>query len=119
MTVPEKILDLVEKFDININKYKKGSNEAEVRNWFIDPLFEALGWDVRNLSNKSPDQTDVRLEDTLQSGKRPDYSFWINGKRKFFVDAKDPSVNIEGGINPAFQVKCYGWSIQYASCYRN
>lgn len=110
LTVPEKILELVEKFDLNLNKYKKGSNEAEVRNWFIDPLFEALGWDVRNQSNKSPDQTDVRLEDTLESGKRPDYSFWINGERKFFVDAKDPSVNIEGGINPAFQVKRYGWS---------
>lgn len=110
MAVPEKILELVDKFDLNINKYKNGSNEAEVRNWFIDPFFEALGWDVRNQSNKSPDQTDVRLEDTLQSGKRPDYSFWINGKRKFFVDAKDPSVNIEGGINPAFQVKTYGWS---------
>jgi type I restriction-modification system DNA methylase subunit len=114
LTVPEKILNLVEKFDLNINKYKKGSNEAEVRNWFIDPLFEALGWDVRNLSNKSPNQTDVRLEDTLESGKRPDYSFWINGKRKFFVDAKDPSVNIERGINPAFQVKRYGWSSNMA-----
>ena len=82
MTVPEKILDLVEKFDININKYKKGSNEAEVRNWFIDPLFEALGWDVRNLSNKSPDQTDVRLEDTLQSGKRTGLQFLDQWEKK-------------------------------------
>jgi type I restriction-modification system DNA methylase subunit len=110
LNVPEKILDLVEKFDFNINKYKKGSNEEEVKNWFIGPLFEELGWDVRNLNNKSPDQADVRFEDTLESGKRPDYSFWIDGKRKFFVDAKDPSVNIEEGINPAFQVKRYGWS---------
>ena len=110
MAVPEKVLDLVRNFDSNINKYKKGSNEEEVKIWFINPLFEALGWDVGNKSNKSPDQTDVRFEDTIKSGKRPDYSFWLNGERKFFVDAKDPSVNIEGGINPAFQVKTYAWS---------
>ncbi|MBC8486836.1 MAG: N-6 DNA methylase, partial [Bacteroidetes bacterium] len=42
--------------------------------------------------------------------KAPDYCFTVYGQRKFFVDAKKPSVNIKGDIAPAYQVRRYGWS---------
>ncbi len=29
-------------------------NEAQVRQWLIDPLFEALGWDVSNKGMTAP-----------------------------------------------------------------
>ncbi|MCD6328253.1 hypothetical protein J7M28_11990, partial [bacterium] len=46
---PDTIKRLVETFGENIDSYRSGSyNEARVRVEFIDPMFEALGWDVSN-----------------------------------------------------------------------
>ena len=113
MAVPEKIIELVENFDRDIDKYKHSYKEEDIKINYINPFFEALGWDVRNKSNNPPDQREVRFEDTLRSEgetQRPDYSFWLDRERKFFLDAKKPSVNIEGGMAPAFQIKRYAWS---------
>ena len=60
---------------------------------------------------------DQRVEDALASDedvgaigvRRPDYSFRIQGERRFFVEAKRPSVEI-GSPRPIYQVKSYGWS---------
>ena len=49
MTVPAKILELVEQFDRNLDAYKQGKyNETQIRREFIDPFFEELGWDIAN-----------------------------------------------------------------------
>jgi predicted type IV restriction endonuclease len=45
MPAPKVIYDLVEHFERNIKAYKT-LNETEVRIQFIDPFFEALGWDA-------------------------------------------------------------------------
>jgi len=42
--------------------------------------------------------------------KAPDYCFRIGGVRKFFLEAKKPSVNIKYDIHPAFQLRRYAWS---------
>jgi len=40
------VKELVERFRYNLDAYKKSTyNEAQVRREFIDPFFEALGWD--------------------------------------------------------------------------
>ncbi|MBU2471047.1 MAG: hypothetical protein KKF20_01390, partial [Bacteroidetes bacterium] len=64
-------------------------NEAETRLRFIDPFFEALGWEIRN-------PKEVRIESSLarSDSTRPDYRFLIDGKTKFFVEAKKPSVKL-------------------------
>jgi len=52
-------------------------------------------------------------EDALKIGsavKAPDYCFRIGGTRKFFVEAKKPSVNLKEDISPAFQLRRYAWS---------
>ena len=114
MAVPEKILELVERFESDIDKYKSLSyNEEEIKIEFINPLFEALGWDVRNKTNKPASLKEVKFEDSVDVQgriKNPDYSFRLDRARKFFVEAKKPSVNIEGGLNPAFQLRSYAWS---------
>ncbi len=49
MTVPTKILELVKRFDRNLDAYKQGKyNETQIRREFIDPFFEELGWDSMN-----------------------------------------------------------------------
>jgi predicted type IV restriction endonuclease len=41
---------VVERFAHNLDAYKRVDyKETQVRVEFIDPFFEALGWDVRNV----------------------------------------------------------------------
>lgn len=55
---------LVEKYETNRDFYKTSKfNETQVRNEFLDPLFEALGWDIRNMSGKSTNEREVLLEE--------------------------------------------------------
>jgi predicted type IV restriction endonuclease len=44
-----KVKELAGRFRYNLDVYKKSTyNETQVRREFIDPFFEALGWDVGN-----------------------------------------------------------------------
>lgn len=114
MKTPDKIKRLVEVFDRNLEAYKSsGYKEANVRAEFIDPFFEALGWDVCNRQGYAEAYKDVITEDAIKVGgttKAPDYCFRIGGARKFFVEAKKPSVDIKGDISPAYQLRRYAWS---------
>ena len=48
-SAPDAVKRLVDHFDQNRDAYHSVSyNEAQLRREFIDPLFEALGWDVEN-----------------------------------------------------------------------
>jgi len=114
LNAPQIIHDLVERFERNLDAYKSGSyNETQVRREFIDPFFEALGWDVNNCEGNAEAYKDVIHEDAVKVGgvtKAPDYSFRIGGTRKFFVEAKKPSIVVKDDPAPAFQVRRYAWS---------
>jgi len=113
-SVPQGILDLVERFDRNRDAYRSGAyNEAQVRQEFIDPFFTCLGWDINNEQGHAEPYKDVVVEDAIKIGegtKAPDYCFRIGGTRKFFLEAKKPSINIKDGIDPAFQLRRYAWT---------
>jgi hypothetical protein len=110
----QKIKELVERFRYNLDVYKRSTyNEAQVRREFIDPFFEALGWDVSNKQGYAEQYKEVVHEDTIKVGgstRAPDYSFRIGGQRKFFVEAKKPAVDIKGDITPSYQLRRYAWS---------
>ena len=114
MPAPEEIVELTERFDRNRESYLSGQyNETQLRREFLDPLFMALGWDVNNKQGYAEAYKDVIHEDALKIGsavKAPDYCFRIGGTRKFFVEAKKPSVNLKDDISPAFQLRRYAWS---------
>jgi hypothetical protein len=114
MTAPAEVLRLVEQFAMFRDEYKRGIyNETQVRQEYIDPFFEALGWDVYNRKGWAELYKDVIFEDSVKIGaatKAPDYGFRIGGQRKFFVEAKKPSVSIQDDVHPAFQVRRYAWS---------
>lgn len=114
MTPPAIIHELVARFRANLDSYKRGIyNETQVRREFIDPFFEALGWDVANRQGYAEAYKDVVHEDAIKVGggtKAPDYGFRIGGVRKFFVEAKKPSVDIKGDVHPAYQLRRYAWS---------
>ncbi|HAY34479.1 MAG TPA: restriction endonuclease subunit M [Bacteroidetes bacterium] len=114
MEAPQEIIQLVTRFKDNLSAYKNpGYNETQVRREFIDPLFELLGWDIANKSGYAEAYKEVIHEysqKTKDSVEAPDYLFRIGGIRKFFVEAKKPSVNLKDDPNPAFQVRRYAWS---------
>ena len=114
MSVPAQVQALVERFERNIDDYKRGKyNEAQVRREFIDPFFKALGWDIDNTQGYAETYKEVVHEDAIKIGqatKAPDYSFRIGGVRKFFLEAKKPSVYIKEDTHPAYQLRRYAWS---------
>ena len=110
----QSIVELVSRFDRNLDTYRSQSyNETQVRREFIDPFFEALGWDVANKAGYADAYKDVIHEDAIKVGgatKAPDYSFRIGGARKFFLEAKRPAVNLKDDFSPAYQLRRYAWS---------
>lgn len=114
-TAKEKIESLVIRFEEQFESYKNSDyNETLTRRDFIDPFFKALGWDIDNESGYAEAYREVIHEDKVKvsgSIKAPDYSFrLVGGKRLFFVEAKKPSISVKEDIQPAYQVRRYGWS---------
>jgi hypothetical protein len=114
MSAPQEILRLVAQFQQNLDSYKSGQyNEAQLRREFLDPFFKALGWDMDNTQGLAEAYKDVVNEDAIRIGgavKAPDYCFRIGGTRKFFLEAKKPSVAVGGETSAAYQLRRYAWS---------
>lgn len=113
MAAPPVIVKLVEHFARNADSYRNTLNETEVRVQFVDPFFEALGWDVHNKQHYAETYKDVLHEYSLRTSahtKAPDYCFQVGGARKFFVEAKRPAVHISADPAPAYQLRSYAWT---------
>jgi hypothetical protein len=114
----QKIAELVERFSDQVDNYKRDYNETQTRLDFINPFFEALGWDMNNTQGAWEAYREVIHEDKLKVGgvtKAPDYSFrLVGGQRLFFVEAKKPSIVIKDDVAPAYQVRLYGWNAKLA-----
>ncbi|MDE2321155.1 MAG: Eco57I restriction-modification methylase domain-containing protein [candidate division NC10 bacterium] len=94
-----------------------GVKEAHIRQSLIDPLFESLGWDVRNTAMTAPQYREVIPEDSLDvegQQKAPDYTFRVGTLSKFYAEAKRCGVNISADPAPAYQLRRYGWSAKLA-----
>ncbi|MBI5653937.1 MAG: N-6 DNA methylase, partial [Chloroflexi bacterium] len=100
---------LVEKFTRRREEYTRADySELQARIDFIDPFFEALGWDVRNTQHASERARDVVVESGATRG-RPDYNFRLNGQTQFFVEAKAPHVALESS-KVILQAKRYAFN---------
>jgi type I restriction-modification system DNA methylase subunit len=110
------IKNLIKKYNENKDYYQTSKyNETQLRTDFLDPFFELLGWDIRNTKGKSTNEREVLLEeglkeDTYSTTKKPDYTFRLFSERKFFLEAKKPSVKIESDEKSAKQVRRYGFT---------
>jgi len=114
--IREKLHLLVEKYEQDRDFYRTAKfNETLLRSDFLDPLFELLGWDIKNAAGKRTGEREVLLEEPLKADaashtKKPDYTFRLYGERKFFVEAKKPCVDITKDDTPARQVRRYGYT---------
>jgi Eco57I restriction-modification methylase len=113
-----RVRTLVEQFQQNeAESTRTGTayNETQARTEFVTPLLEALGWDVQNTLRQPLDLREVFEEATVEVGeerlsKKPDYELRAARQRKFFVEAKKPSVRIDRDRGPSFQTRRYGFS---------
>lgn len=107
---------LVNKYQNNIEYYRSAKyNETQLRTDFLDQLFLILGWDITNSSGKSTNEREVLVEEGLkaragENTKKPDYTFRLFSERKFFLEAKKPSVDVSTAVDPALQVRRYGFT---------
>ncbi|MEO3684064.1 N-6 DNA methylase [Shewanella vesiculosa] len=107
---------LVDKYDSDLKYYRsKKYNENQLRIDFLDIFFSILGWDITNANGKPTNEREVLVEEGLkaQAGentKKPDYTFRLYSDRKFFVEAKKPSVDVSMDNEPAKQVRRYGFT---------
>src|SRR5450830_267764 len=112
--LPDELVQLIDRFKEHLEQYKGVSyDEANTRTDFIDPLFKLLGWDVANTASYAEQYREVIREDkvSIEGGsKAPDYCFRIGGVRKFFVEAKKPSVDLRNDPSPAYQLRRYAYS---------
>jgi len=114
------VKELVDRFACNHVAYTASHsdyNETQLRVDFLDRFLVTLGWDVFNDKQVPQHLREVVHEDTVEiedSGrvlaKKPDYALRLGTERKFFVEAKRPSVPIATSNTPAFQVRRYGWN---------
>ena len=114
----EQLKSLVAKFEKEYALFKTPKySEAQLRIDLLNPLLQTFGWDVYNEAAKSQflrevlqeESIDV-IEDDIITKKNPDYTIRVQETRKFFVEAKQVSVNLEKNNKPAFQVRRYGWN---------
>lgn len=110
------IRELVHKYEANRTYYLTDRyNETLLRSDFLDPLFEMLGWDIKNRAGRPTNEREVILEEPLKAGaaentKKPDYTFRLFSERKFFLEAKKPCVHIDTMDAPARQARRYGYT---------
>ncbi len=117
---PKAVVELVARFEQQLDSYKSGQyNETQVRREFLDPFFKALGWDIDNEQGYAEAYKDVIHEDAIRisgANKSPDYCFRIGGTRKYYLEAKRPSVDIKEAVSPAHQLRSYGWTQSLPLC---
>ena len=87
-----RLIQAIEKIRQRIPALRRHSlKETPTRTIVIDPLLEALGWDVRD-----PDE--VQLEYPTVDGKFVDYALKLNKKAVLLVEAKaldDPLADVK------------------------
>jgi hypothetical protein len=120
MPTPSNIVALVKRFEDNYASYKSTNyEEKQLQIDFVNVFFASLGWDIANERGWAENVKEVILEDRVRFGeatKKPDYCFRIGGTSAFYVETKQPSVNIHDDPKPAFQLRNYGWHGKLPVC---
>ncbi len=110
----EKVKGLIELFEGLYSEKsateKRAYNEATVREKFLNPFFDALGW-VMTSNDVEVEYSQVR-EDDGSKGKA-DYRFNLGTGKEFYVEAKKPSENLAEQSKHAIQARRYAYSANH------
>lgn len=97
-----KLEQAIQKLQQKLERWRgKSLKETPTRTVFIDPLLEALGWDIRDLDEVEPEYSTV-------DGKPVDYALKINRKPVIYLEAKPLDDDLE-------DVKSVTQTVNYAN----
>jgi len=89
---PKAVADIVDRFRNPSDFCCSGQyKETDLRNEFLDPFFEALGWDVSNKAGLTEVFKPVIHEESIKiagATTAPDCTFRIGVRRVFFAEAR-------------------------------
>lgn len=101
--IKKRVQELVDKYEtIKKDGKLKSYSEEDTIQGFILPLFEILGWNIR-------DKNEISSQDHIKGSGRPDHTVKINGITQFYLESKKLSVNLEDETF-AKQVINYSWN---------
>jgi len=106
MAAPPSIKKLVDDFERLKGAAPEDFDEAQLGTSYVEPLWEALGWNVR-------DPREVVKEKRVHlraSAKHADYCFQLSGKPQFVVETKDFRKKLDDA-DFIFQTKRYGYNL--------
>lgn len=100
-TAYSEIEKLIQKFKATTARQRRDMNEHATRQGYILPMFRALGWDVDNINEVSP-------EEKVSRGF-VDFSFRIGGVPRYFLETKraDEDLNDPRWVRQAID---YAWT---------
>ena len=80
------IRKLIEKYKAERTYYLTDHyNETLLRSDFLDPLFELLGWDIKNRAGKPTNEREVILEEPLKAGASIDLSIYSEEEIESYI----------------------------------
>ena len=77
------------------------NDEEQIKQHFIEPLFEILGWEMRN-----PEEV---IKEEKVGRKKVDFAFKTNGVTRFFIEAKAQNIDLLDK-KVVEQALSYGWN---------
>ena len=109
----EKIGDLVENFDAKIKFYKSDDyKEAQLEDEYLKPFLRCLNWNVSSEGIRSPAEREVIVQAKGKRGKEPDYLLQLEGKPRFYIEAKHPKYKLWKETGYIWQAYSYAYSTQ-------
>jgi hypothetical protein len=112
-----KVAALVAAFEAGAAHYTSPAfSEGQTRARFIDPFFEALGYDPANRAGAPLFRRDAVPEARLRIGpstRFADYALRLDARTIFFVEAKAAHQSLDDPAH-VFQAKRYAWSSTHA-----
>jgi hypothetical protein len=110
----QKLQRLVGHFKKHLKDYVTDAyDEASLRNDFLNPFWNALGWDLENTAQKSQLLRDVQIETRVKiqgRKKRADYIFRTDGLNRFVCEAKRPKDGL--GLKGHYQAQRYAFNLK-------
>ena len=107
MAVPREVKKLIDDFGrLRVGRIPDSFDEAQLQRTYIEPFFEALGWNVRDPREVVVEKR-VHVRDSIKSA---DYCFQLDGKPQFVVETKDFRKKLDDP-HFIFQTKLYGYNL--------
>jgi len=107
------ITRLVDDFGKNIDFYKSDKyKEANLEDEYLKPFLRYLNWNVSNEGITNIANREVIVQAKGKRGKEPDYLLQLEGKPKFYIEAKHPKYKLFKEIGYIWQAYSYAYSTQ-------